>query len=125
MAEAQATGGASAKDTTLLTLAVLALAGGIVAFYWYEDLPLPLRSVMVLGGLAVALALVWFSWYGQEFWHFAIAARTELRKVVWPDREDTVRTTVVIFFFVAFMAVFFWLLDLLLSWLTRLMTGTA
>jgi preprotein translocase subunit SecE len=84
---------------------------------------LPLRLLMVLGGLGVATGLIGLSWYGREFWQFAIAARTELRKVVWPEREDTVKTTLVIFVFVAFMAVFFWLLDLLLTWLTRLLSG--
>jgi|SRR5579883_1775905 len=123
MAEVQVSEGTSAKDTTLLTLSILLVTGGIVAFYWYDELALPWRVLMVLAGLAAGVGLAWFSRYGREFWQFALAARTELRKVVWPDREDTVRTTVVIFVFVVVMAVFFWLLDLLLAWLTRLMTG--
>jgi len=124
MAEVQVSESASAKDATLLTLSILVLTGGIVAFYWYDDLALPWRILMVVAGLAAAGGLVWFSRYGREFWQFALAARTELRKVVWPDREDTVKTTIVIFVFVSIMAVFFWFLDLLLAWLTRLMTGT-
>jgi preprotein translocase subunit SecE len=125
MAEVQIPEGASAKDTTLLALSIVVLLGGIVAFYWYDELPLPVRVLMVFAGLGGAAGLMWFSWYGREFWQFAIASRTELRKVVWPEREDTVKTTIVIFAFTAFMAVFFWLLDLLLTWLTRLLSGVS
>jgi preprotein translocase subunit SecE len=123
MAEVQTPEAASTKDTALMTLAVLALLAGIVAFYWYEEEPLPLRLVMVVAGLAAAVGLVWFTWYGREFRQFAEAARIELRKVVWPEREDTFRTTFVVFVFAVLMGVFFWLLDFILTWLIRTLTG--
>ena len=50
-------------------------------------------------GWSVAGGLLWISWYGREFRQFAQAARVELRKVVWPSREDTVRTTVMVIVF--------------------------
>ncbi len=74
-----------------MTLSVLVLLTGIGAFYWYDDFPLVGRIAMVVGGLAVAAGLVWFSWYGREFWQFAQASRIELRKVVWPSRDETCR----------------------------------
>jgi preprotein translocase subunit SecE len=43
--------------------------------------------------------------------------------VVWPEREDTVRTTIMVFIFAAAMGVFFWALDFVLTWLIRLLTG--
>jgi len=73
--------------------------------------------------VVVALGLAWVSWYGREFWQFAQAARVELRKVVWPEREDTVRTTVLVIVFASLMGLFFWVLDLILTWLIRLLTG--
>jgi preprotein translocase subunit SecE len=123
MAEVQTSTGASGKDTTLLTLSILALLLGIVAFYWYEDQALLLRIAMVIAGLAAATGLIWFSWYGREFRQFAIAARIELRKVVWPGREETVKTTYVVFIFAIAMGVFFWLLDMGLTFLTRVLGG--
>jgi preprotein translocase subunit SecE len=125
MAEVQTSAGASAKDTALLTLSIVALLLGIVAFYWYEDQALPLRIAMVVAGLAAATGLIWFSWYGREFRQFAIAARIELRKVVWPGREETVKTTYVVFIFAIAMGVFFWLLDMGLTFLTRVLGGQA
>jgi preprotein translocase subunit SecE len=123
MAEVQASEGASAKDNALMILSIVALLAGVVAFYWYEESPLALRLAMVGSGVAVAVGLAWISWYGREFWQFAQAARVELRKVVWPEREDTVRTTVLVIVFASLMGLFFWVLDLILTWLIRLLTG--
>jgi len=123
MAEVQTPAVASAKDTTLLTLAILALFAGIAAFYWYEDQSLAIRIAMVIAGLAAAAGLIWFSWYGREFRQFAVAARIELRKVVWPEREETIKTTYVVFIFAIVMGLFFWGLDWGLTWLTRLLSG--
>ena len=123
MAEVQTPAGASAKDTSLMSLAILALLAGIVAFYWYDELALPFRVAMVIAGLAAAAGLAWFTWYGREFWQFAIAARVELRKVVWPEREETIKTTYVVFIFAIVMGLFFWGLDWVLTLLTRLLSG--
>jgi preprotein translocase subunit SecE len=123
MAEVQVPEEASAKDNALMILAIVALLAGVVGFYWFEEDPLALRLAMVGSGVVVAVGLAWVSWYGREFWQFAQAARVELRKVVWPEREDTVRTTVLVIVFASLMGVFFWVLDLILTWLIRLLTG--
>jgi preprotein translocase subunit SecE len=123
MAEVQTPPSASAKDTALITLSVLVLFVGIGAFYWYEDRALALRIGMVVVGLVAAAGFAWLSWYGREFWQFALASRVELRKVVWPSRDETVKTTYVVFIFAIVMGLFFWGLDWVLTWLTRLLTG--
>ena len=123
MAEVQTPPGASTKDTALITLSIFLLFGGIWAYYWFDDRPLPLRIAMVVGGLAAGLGLAWFSWYGREFWQFALASRIELRKVVWPERDETIKTTYVVFAFAIVMGLFFWGLDWVLTWLTRFLTG--
>jgi preprotein translocase subunit SecE len=123
MAEVQTPAGASPKDTALMILSLIVLMVGIVAFYWYDELALPFRIAMVVAGLAAAAGFAWFTWYGREFWQFALAARVELRKVVWPEREETVKTTYVVFIFAIVMGVFFWLLDMGLTYLTRLLGG--
>jgi preprotein translocase subunit SecE len=123
MAEVQTPPGASAKDSALVTLSVVALLVGIGAFYWFEEQPLAIRIAMVIAGLGLGAGFTWFSWYGREFLQFAQAARIELRKVVWPSRDETVKTTYVVFIFAILMGLFFWGLDWVLTWLTRLLTG--
>jgi preprotein translocase subunit SecE len=123
MAEVQTPAGASAKDTALMMTSIVLLIAGIVAFYWFDEQMLVIRVGMVIVGLAAGAGLMWFSWYGREFWQFAQAARVELRKVVWPERDETVKTTYVVFGFAIVMGLFFWLLDMGLTFLTRLLGG--
>jgi preprotein translocase subunit SecE len=125
MAEVQTQAGPSSKDNVLLILSIVAILGGISAFYWYDERPLWLRVGMVVVGIAAGAGLIWLSAYGKEFVQFAQAARVELRKVVWPTQKETRDTTLVVFVFAAAMGVFFFLLDFVLTWMTRLLGGTS
>jgi preprotein translocase subunit SecE len=51
------------------------------------------------------------------------SSRVELRKMVWPTRQETWRTTLVVFLFVVALGVFFWLVDMALAWGVRQVTG--
>ena len=67
--------------------------------------------------------VVWFSWYGAQFKEFVELARVELRKIVWPNRQETGMTTLVVFAFVVIAGLFFWGLDWALALATRYLTG--
>jgi preprotein translocase subunit SecE len=123
MAEVQSPAVSSSKDNALLMLSIVAILGGIAAFYWYDERPLPLRIGMVIVGLAAGAGLLWLSAYGREFVQFSQAARVELRKVVWPDRSETVKTTYIVFGFAVAMGFFFFVLDWVLTWMTRFLGG--
>jgi|SRR5580698_6691681 preprotein translocase subunit SecE len=123
MAEVQTPAASSSKDNALLFLSIVAILGGIAAFYVYDERPLPLRIGMVIVGLAAGAGLMWLSSYGREFVQFFQAARVELRKVVWPDRQETIRTTYIVFGFAIAMGLFFFVLDWVLTWMTRLVGG--
>jgi preprotein translocase subunit SecE len=124
MAEVQTPAVASPKDTALLIVSVVAILGGIAAFYWFDEQALLLRVGMVILGLAAGAGLLWLSTYGREFVQFAQAARVELRKVVWPNRTETFQTTYVVIGFAIVMGLFFFVLDWILTWMTRFLGGT-
>ena len=124
MAEVQTPTVSSSKDNALLVLSIVAILGGIAAFYWYDELALVLRIGMVVLGLAAGAGFLWLSTYGREFVLFAQAARVELRKVVWPNRTETFQTTYVVIGFAIVMGVFFFVLDWILTWMTRFLGGT-
>ena len=83
-----------------------------------------IRWLPVIAGLVLAAVVVALSRYGSEFRRFLELARIELRKVVWPTRQETLQTTLVVFGFVIIAGIFFWLLDLALAWATKALTGT-
>ena len=123
MNEQAANSGVGFVDAFKLVLAAAALVGGVVAYYWYPDQPQVLRVLMVLGGLGASLVLMYLSQPGRELWNYVQASRVELRKMVWPTRQETWRTTLVVFVFVMALAVFFWVVDMGLAWGARHVTG--
>jgi len=116
-------GAGGAADTAKLVMAVALVLAGIVAFYVLGTQAVWLRWLAVVAGVALAALVFATSASGKGFWQFVLDSRTELRKVVWPSRQETVVTTGIVFFLVTIAGVFFWVLDVLLSWVTRHFTG--
>ncbi|HVY66519.1 MAG TPA: preprotein translocase subunit SecE [Gammaproteobacteria bacterium] len=110
-------------DTAKLALAVLILLAGLVAYYYFASSAVLLRAFGVIVALAAALGVLYTSFQGQQLWKFIQGSRVELRKVVWPTREETIQTTLVVLIFALIGGVFFWLLDLLLLFVTSRITG--
>lgn len=110
-------------DTAKLLLALVILVGSIFAYYYYSSESALLRVIGVLIAFIVAVWVAFQSVQGQTLWKFIQGSRVELRKVVWPTREETIQTTVVVLVFATIMGVFFWLLDLSLLWFTGFVTG--
>jgi preprotein translocase subunit SecE len=110
-------------DTAKLALAAIVLVAGIVAYNFYEDESLLLRVAGILVALAIAVVIVFQTIQGQLLWRFIQGSRIELRKVIWPTRQETVQTTLTVLVFVLIMGIFFWGLDFFLLWITRLLTG--
>jgi len=120
---AKAETGPSILDTLKLVLAVAFLVGGIVGYYYYEDESILLRVAGVLAGVVIAAVLAMLTDKGRELWRFIQGSRIELRKVIWPTRQETLQTTLTVFVFVFILSIFFWGLDFFLLWATRLLTG--
>jgi preprotein translocase subunit SecE len=108
---------------TQITVAVLLVLAGVAGYYVMGDQSAWLRWLSVVAGCAVGGLVFMMSPAGVTFRQFAVAARNELRKVVWPTRQRTWQVTAVVFVFAAVSGVFFWLLDMFLAWATRYLTG--
>jgi len=113
---------ASALDTVKLAAAVAILVGGIASFYLLSSYPLAVRWVIVLASLGVGIVVALQSVQGRTFWQFVQGSRVELRKVVWPTRQETLQTTLVVFVAIFAMGIFFWILDWILGAVTAALT---
>jgi preprotein translocase subunit SecE len=114
---------AGSADTAKLTVGILLVILGVAGYYVLGDQNVWLRWGCVVAGLLLGALVVAFSAYGAQFRAFMDAARIELRKIVWPTREETGKTTLAVFIFVSIAGLFFWLLDFALAWATRFLTG--
>jgi preprotein translocase subunit SecE len=108
--------GSSAADVAKLTLAMLVIAAGVVAYYWFNDLATWQRLFILLGGLLAGGAIGFFTRAGQSLRSFLVESQFELRKVVWPTRQETMQTTLVIIVVVIILSLLLGLIDLFLKW---------
>ena len=114
---------AGPADQAKLAVAIVLALGGVAGYYVLASQSIWLRWSCVVAGLLLAALLLVFTLYGRRFRAFVEAARVELRKVVWPARDEAGKTTLAVFIFVAVASVFFWALDFFLAWATRYLTG--
>jgi preprotein translocase subunit SecE len=113
----------TALDAAKLVAGVAILAAGVAGFYLLSSQPIWLRWIIVLAALVVGILVGLQSQQGKTLWAFVQAARIELRKVVWPNRQETMQVTIVVFAMVIVLGLFFWGLDTLLALLTKWLTG--
>jgi preprotein translocase subunit SecE len=106
-----------AADIAKLAVAAGCVVAGIAGYYWLgQDALLVLRVLAIVGGVVAGAAVAYFSTPGRDFAAFAAEAVTEVKKVVWPSRKETMQTTAAVFAFVVVMAIFLWLTDKTLEW---------
>jgi preprotein translocase subunit SecE len=105
-------------------LVVAVLLGGLVYGYGaYDEVSVLYRALVAVTVVVVALGIAATTEKGQIFLTFAKDARTEVRKVVWPSRQEVVRMTLVILFATAVVGLMLYLIDMVLVWAIGLVTG--
>jgi preprotein translocase subunit SecE len=112
-----------AANTVKLVIAILLVLAGVAGFYVLSSQAAWLRWLAVVGGIVLGGVVIAFSQYGTDLKQFIALSRIELRKIVWPNRQETGMTTLVVMVFLVVAGVFFWGLDLALAWATRALTG--
>ena len=106
----------TAADKAKLAGSVVLLVGGVAAFYLLAQQPLWMRVLALLALILAAVAVFFVSEPGQQLIGFGRDSAREVRKVVWPTRNEALQMTAYVFAFVVVMALFLWLTDKTLSW---------
>ena len=115
---------AAPLDTLLLALAVAAIVGGIVAFYYFVgQINVTVRVLIVLAGLGVAAGLAYQTAIGQTMLGYVRGSAVELRKTTWPTRQEGLQATLMIAVVVLIAALLMWGLDSMLLWGVKSVTG--
>jgi len=120
--------GTNAADIGKLVLAGLVLAAGIFGYYWLGrsgNIPASTRLLGVGAAVVIALAIAAFTALGRRARNFIAESQFEMRKVVWPTRDETIKTTGVIILVVIILSLLLGLIDLILKsvildWLLKL-----
>lgn len=120
--------GSNAADIGKLILAGLVLVAGIFAYSWFGNdgnISSSVRMLGVVAALVISLSIAAFTALGRRVRNFLAESQFEMRKVVWPTRDETIKTTGIIIAVVIVLSLLLGLIDLILSsvildWLLKL-----
>ena len=115
--------GSQKLDTFKLGLALLIIVAGLVCFYLFDDYSLLFRVIGLLVGVGISVAIALQTVKGKEIWGYFRDAQIEVRKVVWPTRQETIQTTLIVIVMVILLPIILWLLDIYLGWSIGLIMG--
>jgi preprotein translocase subunit SecE len=110
-------------DSFKLVIAIALLVAGIGQFYYFEEESQLYRVLALLGIIAVAGGVAYTTQLGHGIWSFARDARTEVRKVIWPTRQETMQTTLMVVIMVILVGIMLWMMDMFLRWAVLIITG--
>jgi preprotein translocase subunit SecE len=120
----------SVADIVKQVFAVVFVVAGVAAFYYFstdhsyfKEVRLLYRVLGLVVIVLMALGMMLTTDVGRSVWSFVLESKQEVRKVVWPTREETMRTTLLVFAMVFIVSLILWLLDMFLFWGVRLLTG--
>ena len=113
----------SKLDKLFWALVIILVCAAIGVDYYFNAIPWPLR----LAGWIILTCILFFIIYqtrqGKQVWQFVKEARIELRKVVWPTRQITIRTTAIVACLVIVTALIMWGIDSILLFVIGWLTG--
>ncbi|HET8711879.1 MAG TPA: preprotein translocase subunit SecE [Spongiibacteraceae bacterium] len=110
-------------DSLKWLLVLLLIAAGVVGNVYFANQSLLYRVIALLALAIVAAVVALKTAKGAEFWKLAKEAKIEIRKVVWPTRQEATQTTLIVFAFVLLTALILWGLDSLIGWLASRLLG--
>lgn len=97
------------------------ISSGIIANYYYADINIAFRIIGWLLLAAMALVVGLQTVQGKQFLFLVREAKSEIQKVVWPNRQETFQTTLIVIVIVTLTALFLWGIDNLFLWLISLL----
>ncbi|TQV85524.1 preprotein translocase subunit SecE [Aliikangiella coralliicola] len=112
----------SSFDAIKWILAVVALAGAVYANHYLVDGSVLIRVGVIIALVAIGLGIGFSTTKGKTGLAFAKESRIEARKVVWPSRNETVQTTLIIIVAVTIVSLLLWGIDALIVQLINFLT---
>ena len=116
----------SPRDNMLWAVGLLILLAGVVGFFHFSGEVMTLIRVLgLLAALGIALAVVGQTARGRMMFSFMRETDVERRKVVWPNRQETMQTTLMVLVITVIVAILLFLMDTLFGWIVRRLIGAA
>ncbi len=115
----------SVFDVVKQVFSVVLVIAGIAAFYYFADFRLLYRILGLVAVIGASVGMLATTAWGASISGFISDSKIEVRKIVWPTKDETTRTTLLVFAMVSIVSLVLWLLDTFLFWGVRILTGQA
>ena len=113
----------STLDWSKWIVVVVIVAGGVFGNWYYQDQSLLYRVLALLALAGVAGFISFQTTQGRALWELMKESRVEIRRVVWPNRQETTQTTFIVVLLVLVFSLILWGLDSLLSLIVSTVIG--
>ena len=123
MSTSAETSGQSAIDWLKWIVVYAVVGAGVFGNWYYQDQSVLYRVLGLLVLAIVALLTVVQTQKGRAAWELLKDARSEIRRVVWPTRQETLQTTMIVLVLIMVFSLILWLLDSALSWFVSSVIG--
>ena len=100
-----------AMESIKWVLVAIILIGTVIGNNIFGDESVLIRAIAVIVAAVVAGVIALQTSKGRQALEFASESRTEVRKVVWPTRQEAMQTTLIVLVVTAIMALVLWGLD--------------
>ena len=117
------TNASSGLDSLKWVVTAVLIVTAVVGNSFFGDQPFLYRLIGVLVVAVIAALVAAQTVKGKAFVELLKAARAEVKRVVWPTKQETLQTTMIVVAVVAFMSIVLWLLDLGLGALIKMIIG--
>ena len=120
----------SVLDIIKKIFSALIVVAAVSAFYYFsvdhdsvKEIRLLFRVLALVSVIVAVLGLMSTTNTGKFVLSFVLESKQEVRKVIWPTRDETMRTTLLVFAMVFIVGLILWVLDMFLFWGVRSLTG--
>lgn len=110
-------------DWALWLVVVAIVIGGVYANTFFAEVNELIRAVAGIAIAAVAVAIALQTEKGKNTWELAKEARVEVRKVVWPTKQELTQTTFIVVIAVIIVGIILWGIDSFFSWGIQALIG--
>ncbi|MEC9205857.1 MAG: preprotein translocase subunit SecE [Pseudomonadota bacterium] len=111
------------NNTPLLLLSMAILIVGIWSFYYFAEIRLFYRVLALISILVVSSLITYQTDFGKTVYTYITDSKIELKKVVWPTKQETTQTALGVLVVVIIIGILLWLFDMLLGWAVGTLYG--
>ncbi len=103
----------SVSDVIKLIISPVLIVLGVVGFYYFSDLQFLYRVIALIAVISSSLGILFTTAKGAAVMSFIAESKQEFKRIVWPTKDEAIRTTLLVFVMVSLVGFVLWFLDML------------